>query len=541
MFINFSDIPGHQNLFLDYLYEFENVKDFYRTNFRDKEEYLKKFKIISESQRVQRERINSIITEQYKDLQCSTKTQKNISSLKDKKTLVVATGQQLGILGGPLYTLYKIITAIRLSNYLSERFDEYNFVPVFWLEADDHDFDEIKSINIINENNDITKISYVDENIAEENKKSVGNIIFKISLNNFFEELANNLRDTEFKPELLQKLKSIYNEGKTFKQSFSELLFWFFDKHGLIIFDPQDKGVKEELKQVFKKEITDFRAHTEKLVATSAKLEETYHAQVKVRPINLFYNYDDGRYLVEPVDNDFRLRGKRKRFNYDELINLIENEPWNFSPNVLLRPICQDYIFPTAFYVAGPSEIAYFAQVMPLYDFYKIESPFIYPRSSATILEKNIISILEKNNLKISDAFINPENLKLKVVGALSQNTIDGIFEKTISEIEFSFDQLKEKLFDIDKTISDASNRYREKINNYLVELKGKAIEAQKKKHEVTLRQIDKISSNLFPSQNLQEREINFIYYKNKYGKNFIDQLFEELEINKFEHQLINL
>ncbi|MHB1688774.1 MAG: bacillithiol biosynthesis cysteine-adding enzyme BshC [Ignavibacteriaceae bacterium] len=544
MFLNFGDIPGSENLFLDYLYEFDNVKKFYRANFHNKDEYLTKFKNISEQKKEFRNDLPGIINEQYKELIPSVKTQKNISLLSNNKTLAVVTGQQLGILGGPLYTFYKIITAIKLSNFLSERYDDFHFVPIFWLEGDDHDFNEVRSITLVNDSNEIKKISYdeeVEETVEEENRGSVGKQLFKETLDNFYTELTGNLRNTEFSQPLLERLKSFYATGKSFKQSFKELMFWLFDKYGLILFDPQDVKLKTLLKPIFKKEITDFRQHAEKLVNVSAELEETFHAQVKVRPVNLFYSNNEGRFLIEPVENEFRLKRKRKKFTYEELIGLIEKEPENFSPNVLLRPICQDYILPTAFYVGGPSEISYFAQVMPLYDFYKIEVPFIYPRSSATILEKNIASLLEKYDLKIEDVFRNPEELKKQIINSISQTALDDLFTQASDQIETAFDHLKEKLFDFDKTMSDSSSKYKQKISQYLNEFKTKAVEAQKRKHETTLRQIDKILNIAYPNSTLQEREINFIYFMNKYGEEFLNQIFDELSINKFEHQIINL
>ena len=151
MFINFKDIPGHQNLFLDYLYEFDKVKSFYKYNFRDREEYPRLFKAVSESPRGFREELADIIKKQYSGRKISPRTERNISLLKNNNTLAVVTGQQLGLIGGPLYTFYKIITAIKLSKHLTERYDDYNFVPVFWLEGDDHDFDEVALINLLNE------------------------------------------------------------------------------------------------------------------------------------------------------------------------------------------------------------------------------------------------------------------------------------------------------------------------------------------------------------------------------------------------------
>lgn len=544
MFINFGDIPGSENLFLDYLYEFDNVTEFYRTNFQNKEEYIARFKNISEQQKEFKIDLPNILTEQYLGLTPSSKTQKNINLLSNKKTLAIVTGQQLGILGGPLYTFYKIITAIKLSNFLSERYNDFHFVPIFWLEGDDHDIEEVRSIYLVNDANEIKKVSYnlESEEIAEdENKGSVGNQVFKDTLNKFFEDLKGDLRNTEFTQPLLDRLQSFYSTGKSFKQSFKELMFWLFDKHGLVLFDPQDTKIKSLLKPIFKKEISEFHQHAERIVNISAKLEETFHAQVKVQAINLFYGNEEGRYLIEPIDNDFRLKRKRKKFTYDELVETIEKEPWNFSPNVLLRPICQDYLLSTAFYVGGPSEIAYFAQVMPLYDFFNVEAPFVYPRSSITILEKNIISLMEKYNLNIQDIFRNPEELKQKVINSISETTLDDIFTEASNNIEVVFDRLKEKLFDFDRTLSDASSKYKQKVEQYINEFKSKSIEAQKRKHETTLRQIDKIINIAYPNSTLQEREINFVYFMNKYGEEFLDTIFEELAINKFEHQIINL
>lgn len=542
MYINFSDIPGNHNLFLDYLYEFENVKDFYKNDFHNKEEYSGIFHRISESHDHSREALSQTLKVQYQGFNPSAKTQKNISALGDKKTLAVVTGQQLGILGGPLYTFYKLMSAIKLSTFLSERYDDYYFVPVFWLEGDDHDFNEVRGINLPNENNEIIKIGYDQEvEDEEDNKGSIGNLILNESLEKFYSELEKNLRVTEFTPQLLDKIKSFYTVGKTFKQAFKELLFWLFDQYGLVIFDPQDKNIKNLLKPVFKKEITNFRTHTEKLVKVSAKLEEIYHAQVKVRPVNLFYSYEEGRYLIEPVENEFRLKRKRKKFTLDEMLSHIDNEPENFSPNVLLRPICQDYVLPTAFYIGGPSEISYFAQVMPLYDFYNVEAPIIYPRASATIIEKNINSIIEKFGINLNELFQDPEGLKQKVIDSFSKTSVEDIFNGTTSQIDLAFDQLKEKLFELDKTISDASSKYKEKIIKYVEELKGKAYDAQKRKHEITLRQIERVINVAFPNSILQEREINFIYFANKYGVEIINKLFLEITINKFEHQLISL
>lgn len=539
MFINFSDIPGHQNLFLDYLYEFENVADFFANDFRNRENYLKIFRSISESRQDFASRIPDIISNQYANLNPSGKTAQNIKKLADKKTLAIVTGQQLGILGGPLYTFYKIITAIKLSQFLSERYDDYNFVPVFWLEGDDHDFNEVRTIKIIDDNNSLVTVGYKEEIEEDDLKQSIGLIKLDNSINDFFTALEKELKETEFKSSLLQQLRNCFQEGRTFKDAFRDLIFNYFDNYGLVIFDPQTDEVKQLLKPIFKKEINDFRIHTEQLVHVSATLEELYHAQVKVKPVNLFLRVDEGRHSIEPVENEFRLRRKRKSYTQEQLLEVLENEPDKFSPNVLLRPICQDYLLPTAFYIAGPSEIAYFAQLKPLYELYNIVEPIIYPRSSLTILENSIAGSLDKFSIGINDVFVDVENVKKRIINSVEQSSVDEMFSDISNQLENSFDQLKEKLFDLDKTIADSSNRYRDKILGTIAELKSKAEKAQQKKYEVTLRQIDRAAVHLFPNSNLQEREINFVYFVNKYGDEFLKRVFDELQINKFEHQVI--
>jgi len=541
MFINFSDIPWHHNLFLDYVYEFPRVKKFYSTDFRNKDAYTDHFRAVTKEQNPLLFKLPELLLNQYGATEPSVKTQKNISLLKEPKTMAVFTGQQLGILGGPLYTIYKTITTIKLAQYLNERFDEFNFIPVFWLEGDDHDFIEVNSISIIDGENNLKTLTYEDSLPEDELRGSVGELVFNSGINTVLDELENNLRKTEFTDELIAELRSIYQEGKTFKEAFRQLMFNYFDQYGLIIFDPQQNEIKKLLKPIFQEELLNYRQHSEKLILRSAELEETYHAQVKVRPINLFMNYEKGRYAIEPVDDYYRLKHKRVKFSQDELLKFISDSPELFSPNVILRPICQDYLFQTAFYVGGPSEVSYFAQVLPLYEDFQIPQPVIYPRSAATLIEKGVQTVLDKYELTLNDFFLNAEKIAEKVIGRLSEQDFDVAFAAAQSDIETIIDGLKQNLLSLDKTIYDAADRYKQKIISTLMELKGKTNEAQKRKYETALRQTTKTSLAVFPNANLQERELNYFYFANKYGKHFIKILFDELAINKFEHQVINL
>lgn len=540
MSIKFSEIPNNPELFNNYVENFEKVKEFFNTNFRNADYLVANLEAFNKDLEHRKKLVN-ILRKQYSEDTPSDKTAQNIEALNSENTFAILTGQQLGILTGPLYTIYKIITAIKLANQLNEKYPELKFVPIFWLEGDDHDFDEVNWIKILDNENSLTKIVYDDGLDAETNRGPMGNYQLDLMIDNFIEKIASSLRETEFKSDLLNLIKKHYYAGATFKSGFVGLVREFFDNYGLIIFDPQDAEVKDWLKEIFIKDIENYSFISEELILRSAKLEENYHAQVKIKPINLFYIEDSGRYLVEPAGNDFRLKGKRKKFTKDELISEINSHPEKFSPNVVLRPICQDFIFPTAYYVAGPSEICYHSQIYPYYAIHNLTPPILYPRSSATIIESKVKNILNKYELQLKDFFTDLELLATNITDRNSEVVVNNVIQNIIDELDNPFQSLKENLIKIDPTLEDIVKTAKNKTIQAIEVVKEKALSAQKKKNEIIFRQIYKTSNILYPDENLQEREINFIYFMNKYSIKFVDFLFENLDINLFEHQIIEI
>lgn len=541
MYIHYGEMPGFSNLFLDYISEFENVSKYYKWNVHSEGDYKELFGILSRKDRNINAETAEIIKKQYSGFSPSRKTVHNIDLLKSKDTFAVVTGQQLGIFGGPLYTLYKTISAIKLCHHLKEKYEAYNFVPVFWLESEDHDFFEVSSTNILGKENQIVQLQYIDGLEEEVNRGPVSSNVFNGNMDQVIASLKENLRDTEFKKNVTGYIEKIYSSGRTFMDSFFELMFGIFDEYGLVIINPADNELKERLKPIFKKELQNFREHTNILVERSAELDEFYHAQVKVKPVNLFLIEENERLLIEPSENDFKLKGKRKKFTYEEMMWLVENETAKFSPNVLLRPICQDYLLPTAFYVAGPGEISYFAQLMPLYDLFGITAPVVYPRASITIIEKGVNNIFEKFSLSFKDFLYEENSVFSKVMDTIAEIKTDKVFADANKEIDIVFDNLRGYLFNVDKTLVDLANKTRERVVQNMEQLKSKSTEAEKRKHDTVFRQLAKVSNILYPNQNLQEREINFLYFVNKYGFDFLKDLYNELSVAKFEHQIIEL
>jgi bacillithiol biosynthesis cysteine-adding enzyme BshC len=270
-------------------------------------------------------------------------------------------------------------------------------------------------------------------------------------------------------------------------------------------------------------------------------VEQQYHAQVKPRSVNLFMFHNGGRYALEPHPEGFSLKGTRKTFSAYDVLTFLHTDPNLFSPNVVLRPICQDYLFPTLAYVAGPSEVAYFAQFKLLYEHFGIPEPIIYPRASATIVEERIRKVIDKFNLRIEDFFGDIDLLKRRVTNSISDFKVEELFSNTFGTVSESLTSLKGGLESIDPTLVPAMENTLTRMQASLNTLKEKTIAAQKRQHDISLRQLDRVSINLFPHSNLQEREMNLIYYLNKYGLEFLRWLRGELVIDKFMHQIINI
>ncbi|MCB0742884.1 MAG: bacillithiol biosynthesis cysteine-adding enzyme BshC [Ignavibacteriae bacterium] len=538
MLIDFAKIPGSAQLFLDYVNDFEKVKNYYNINFRDEDSYKDVFEKI---QNPNGSAIAEIIKNQYKDFNYSDKTKSNIELLKKENTIAVFTGQQLGLMGGPLYTIYKIFTTIKLTEHLINNFKEFNFVPVFWMAGDDHDFEEIANVNIVNNENEIEKIIYSDGKEPDENRGSVGNLKFEESINDFYLKIESTIRQTDFSKDFLKLTNHVLNPKLTLAESFFKLIFQIFDDTGLIIFNPQDKDVKKLLIPIFKKELLDFKTHTKDVLLASADLDENYHSQVKVKPINIFLSDETGRHLIEPVDDEYRLKGKRKRITKEDMLKMLEEKPECFSANVLLRPICEDYLFPTGFYIAGPGEVSYYAQAIPLYKHFDLQHPFVFPRASATILESNIAKILMKYNLSTSQFFKPLQELKDEVLNSVSENSVESIFNSATSQLDETFAQLANSLEAFDKTLSNSTKNSAEKIIHQLEILKTKSLKAQEVKFDATVRQITKARNSVYPNDNLQERELCIINFVNKYGFDFFDWLYNELDIHEFKHQILEL
>lgn len=543
--IDYRDLSSGEGtvsrLFVDYVTDYSKVQQFYNGNVQDPDDWRRLLKAVSERV-LDRSAISQILSRQNRDYHCGVRTLANIDLLLDDNTVAVVTGQQVGLCTGPMYTIYKAITAVKLAAKLTVDYPDHKFVPVFWLAGEDHDFEEVSSFSVYNAAGELASFDYTIEGKDHTaNFGAVGEIEFDASIENLWKSVQEALLPTEFRPKVLELFRTAYQQGMTFNKAFVHLMNVLFEDSGLIFLTSNDADLKKLLLPVFQKELASTPRSCQLVIDQSALLERQYHAQVKPRSINLFLFHEKGRYSIEPHPSGYALKGTRQHYSQTEMNALLLEKPELFSPNVVLRPLCQDVLLPTIAYVGGPAELAYFGQYKTLYKEFALPQPMIYPRASVTIVEDKVEKVLERFSLEPLQFLGDVELLKQSVAEEISDLKAEEFFTSASNTAKESLSQLRPALQSIDPTLLPALENTLGKIQTHLDVLKEKTIAAQKRQHEVSLRQIDKVALNLFPNGTFQERQINVLYFLNKYGLEFLRWLFTEVHIDKFKHQLLKI
>lgn len=543
MNIPYTSLPGYSDLYIDYVHHFDKVADFYEFPYDNEGIFnsITSKKEIYNNGNVSRLEIAELLKSQNKFFNSGESTFLNIEFLKEPDTFAVVTGQQIGLLTGNLYTIIKALNAVELSKHLSMKYPEFKFVPVFWLEADDHDFQEINNINLLDRESKPVNLSYLQKGQEKERYLTpTGRIVIDEYINTFTQNIKDTLIQTEFTEQLMYMVERSYKEGIDLVTAFSRFFNYILGDTGLIFCNPTDKEMKKLLVPVFEKELNTFPETCELVVNASAELEQRYEPQVKPRSINLFYTYNDNRHLIEIKEDKFSLRNTRQKFEKDELFNLLQTNPENFSPNVILRPVCQDYLLPTAVYIGGPSEVAYFGQFRDVYNFYGMKMPAIYPRTSITILESRVENFLEKFGISFEELF-DETLLSKKLLGKINEINVDELFSNFSDELNALIYTYGLELEKIDKNHTQGLKTRYDKFIENIGYLKPKFLESQLKQNDSAGKKLKTVIDGVYPDEVLQERYYNIIYFLNKYGFDFIKELSNTIELKKYFHQVISV
>lgn len=521
--LSFEKSGSLNALVLDYLNQHHDTQEFY-----GHAPNLSGFKALLREKPyagLDRGPLYTIIRNQQGNRQLSASSKKNLELLKEKNTFTVTTGHQLCLFTGPLYFVYKILSTIKLCETLKMAMPEYDFVPVYWMATEDHDFEEVNHFHVFGKT-----LQW-----ASEEKGAVGNFSTQ-SLQGLYEEFKSIIGESTQANTLLQLFKDAYLGQANLSDATGYLANVLFGEHGLIIVDGDDKAFKSQFVDTFEKDI--FENFAAKAVKNSIQTlqQRHYPVQVKPRDINCFMLGEQTRYRIEAKDGKFKLVGSDQVMTAEELKNIIRKTPEKISPNVLLRPLYQQHILPNIAYVGGPGELAYWLELKEMFDARHALFPILVPRNFLSIIDRGLQNKMERLKLEPADFFLEENKIIDKFqLGANATFNLDE--EKTMLEKLYAV--MAEKMALVDKTLSGSIKAESQKSMNGIIALEGKANKALKQKSETEINQIKTIKQKLFPGNVPQERYDNFTPYFLKYGSAFFAEVYRAIQPLDFQHQLL--
>ena len=473
--------------------------------------------------------LTEVLNKQYGKLPSETissLSKKNIDLLNQENTFTVTTGHQLSIFTGPLYFIFKIVTAIRLAKDLKAEFPDKNFVPVYWMASEDHDFAEINH----------TQIGGKKVQWDEEVSGATGRIATK-GIREALNAYKGVLGIDNHAEELAQLVETAYIKFENLTDATRYLVNSLFNKHGLVIIDADDARLKQEFATIIQEDIIGKNSF-KNITATNEKLQELgVHIQVNPREINFFYLLKEVRERIVFENNQYKVLNTEIAFSEEELKAEIETHPERFSPNVVMRPLYQEVILPNIAYIGGGAEVVYWLELKANFDFYGIDFPILILRNSGLIVSKRAADKAEKTGLVLPDFFQDTTILKTNWTKANSRNQLQ--LKQEWQELSNVFDKMKLQNSKIDPTLGPSTEAIQKRLKHAIFNLEKKLVKAEKRNFEMRLNQIDQIKTELFPGGSLQERNENFGLFYVKFGSEFIDQLVEYFKPLDFKFTIL--
>jgi len=537
----FQQIPHTTRLFLDYLSYTPSVRSFYPRS-PIFSEWLK-----DESKRVvydgaRRGKVSEILERQNRAWGASSKTLANIERFK-RGALAAVTGQQVGLFGGPLFSIFKALTAVKLAEQATAA--GVDCVPVFWLATEDHDLAEVNHVALLSEQG-LPERLVVESPAFDGNAVAdapVGTVRFGPQIEPVVERAAGLLGDSK----VTTWLRQAYRPGESLGSAFGLLFARLFADWGVILLDPADKDFHDLAKPLFRAAIERASELDEALLARGKALEAAgYHQQVKVTSATtlLFEVKNGARTVVRRRSNganggEFAVGEERS--SSEGLVERIEETPKTFNPNALFRPVVQDYLLPTLVYTGGAAEVAYFAQAAVVYEKLLGRVTPILPRFSATLLEAKAERILTRYQLGLPEVFHGPEKVREVIAARSLPSDLQARFSEAYASVEQSMAALRESIGKLDSTLIDTAESTRSSMSYQIDRLRARVARAEQQRNEVVTRHADALSHALFPNKVLQEREIAGVSFVARYGPELLANLYQHVHPDCHDHQVIEV
>ncbi|HWV56114.1 MAG TPA: bacillithiol biosynthesis cysteine-adding enzyme BshC [Longimicrobiales bacterium] len=443
----------------------------------------------------------------------------------------VTTGQQAGFLTGPLYTVYKLLSAVRLAEAL-ERVLERPVAPLFWIASEDHDWEEASRATIIDANNQLHELRLPGPDGST--TLPMARRVLGDDVANVVRQLGSLMPPTEFAGDLMDVVARCYAPGRSVVEAFGEMIADLFARFDVLLVDAHDPALKELSAGILARELENASHHEALITELTRRLAEAgYDPQVQVIPgaTNLFFEDEAGRQRILRDGDGLVLRGTGRTFTAGEAFDLIHREPARFSPNVFLRPVVESAVFPTLAYVAGPAELAYFAQIGCLFRAHEIEMPIVFPRASVTLVERKVRKVMDKYGLDLASMRVPPHELINSVVRDRLPEPVEQALAALGERIEAGYRDLLAAAVRIDPTLQGPVDRARKASARQIRDVEAKIVQLAKKQQEIQVEQLGKAGVNLYPDGAPQERVLNVLPYLARYGRGLLGEIAAAIEI----------
>ncbi|PKQ44822.1 bacillithiol biosynthesis cysteine-adding enzyme BshC [Confluentibacter flavum] len=531
--ISFKKTGYFSSLICDYLDEKPELKPFYNRfpsleNFKKQIQEKEQSKFISESQR---HVLVSVLKKQYAQIETSEMTVENIASLKSNNTFTVTTGHQLNLFTGPLYFLYKIVSTINLTETLKSAYPGYNFVPIYWMATEDHDFEEINYFNFKGK-----KIHW-----EKESNGAVGDLSTE-GLKAVFDLFSLELGQTQNADYLKSLFKNAYLEHSNLADATRYLANELFKDYGLVILDAADKDLKKGFIPFMENELvheTSFKSVSNTNELINDLPNQPYGIQVNPRGINLFYVTEHFRERIVFEGGVYSVVNTDMTWVKEAILEELNSHPERFSPNVIMRPLYQEVILPNLCYIGGGGELAYWLQLKAFFNEVNVPFPILLLRNSVLIKTQKQADKLEKLGISNEDLFLKRNAFINKKVREISNIDIDFSTQKALLKQEF--EALYKLAEQTDKSFLGAVKAQEVKQIKGLENLEKRLLKAQKKKLSEQVSRMTELQNDLFPNQGLQERNTNFSEFYLEYGEELIPSLIKNLQPLRSEFLVITL
>ena len=535
--IDIRSFPWIRRLAADYAFDFANVAPFYAGDPATSSAWAD---TIQRSQSLARQPAATarVIAAQQAQRNAPAASREAAARLANPATRVVITGQQAGLFGGPLFTLLKAITAMKLAKQV-ETDHRVPVVPVFWIDAEDHDWPEVSGCTVLDSELAPATVRLAD--LPGAGSLPIARLVLNDAIHAALDHLNTALPDTEFKTDIITALRAAYVPGRSMAMSFGVWLEHVLGPHGLVVYDSSDAAAKALARDVFVKELSQ-PGHTARSAAKAgdALVKKGYHAQATLADGTVCVFHLNAERAAIHVHGDSAEIAERT-VPLAQLTEEAHNAPDHFSPNVLLRPLVQDTVFPTICYVAGPNELAYLGQLKEVYAHFGVPMPLMYQRATATLADSATLRFLSKYDLPLTALRAQDESALNQLLESQLPPTVEHSLTSVQSLIEERMSAVAAAVPQIDPTLEGAVKSTLGKMQHEVQSLHNKVIQAAKRRDETLRRQFQRAQALTFPQGHPQEREVGFVWFLNRYGPALVDRLMDELPLAMGHHWVLTI